>query len=194
MIRFALFALSALLISCVSTRKLSVKESSFRRSGEFQMRTEGSNGSGSVIFREKQSSSQLYLYSPFGQKISQLSLKGDLLSIIDSEGNERHVSVDQSVDLSGFFTLNRLKYSELYTILSGRMPAFLNDAVSSLSGKDSVAVGGDTLSVIRKRGEIRELNLATPEFTLSLSGGKDTIFRQIRLETGRRNYFQIRYE
>ncbi len=194
MIRFAVFTASALLVSCVSTRKLGVKNSSFRRSGEFQMRTEELNGSGSVIFREMQSVSQLYLYSPFGKKISQLSLKGDLLSIIDSEGNERHVSVDQSVDLSGFFTLNRLKYSELYTILSGRMPKFLTDAVASLSEKESLATGTDTLNVKRKRGEIRELNLTTPEFKLFLSGGKDTIFRQIRLETGRRNYFQIRYE
>lgn len=186
--------LSLLLFFGCAHRSASLSEKTLKRSGEFQVHTEEVHGGGSIIFREQESGAQFFFYSPFGQKIGQLKYRGDTLTILNSEGSEDRVSIDESVSLSGLFSLGDVTYRDLLYILSGRVAPRFESLIDTVAVNTPVVVEGDTLFVKQKRGKIKDIRYSGEGYSFTLSRGNGELFRDIELDLGRRNYFQIQFD
>ncbi len=190
-----LFIVTFLTIGCASKKSPMVSgEKLLKRSGEFRLNSDEVRGLGSVIFLETAKNSQLFLYSPFGKKISHLQYEKDSLIVTDSEGGKFKVHSSNPVSLSGLFNFDNLNYGELFTLLSGMVPPFLQVKLNSLEQNGSNRTENDSLFVVKKRGVVKSVNYYTAEYTLTLERGRSELFDNIKLELPHENYFQIRYE
>ncbi len=87
----------------------------------------------------------------------------------------------------------KLSYGELFSVLSGKTPPFLQEPVANSQTTDPQDVGRGVLFVEKRRGKTRFIKFVAPLYKIELRG-RSPLFRSILLKTGSTNYFQINYE
>ncbi len=187
------FSVCTLLVGCAGTRSLGEDTTEFKRFGQYRFHSEEFLGEGTIVFKADQSLSRCILYSPFGKRIFELKRFNNTLLVIDDEGVELTVDPQSPASIPSLLAPGTLTYGELFTILSGKIPAFLQESVDSCSSEDPIVLDRGVLFVEKRREKTRFVKFVAPLFKIELDG-RFPLFRSILLKTGSTNYFQINYE
>jgi len=164
-----------------------------KRIGQYSFHSDHYLGDGTIVFKEDQSLSRCIIYSPFGKRISELKRYNDTLLVVDSEGSELVVDPNTPASIPSLLTAGNLTYGELFDVLSGRVPHFIQESVSESSSEEPIILEDGVLFVKKRRGEIRFIKFVAPLYAIELDG-RAPHFRSILLKSGSTNYFQINYE
>ncbi len=191
--RFPFFLLVTLILAnCARSRThFSALDQSSKRTGTFQVHSPTLSGSGTIVTLKSDPHSQIYLYSPFGSKISQLTLKNDSITF-STDTEEMKLSVQDSLKNSVLISIP-IVCGDLFKILSGSTPSFIPDSLVAKSGIFELS-SNETIAIVRKRDHLQQINYFSPSYTLALKNFDGMLFRSVKLTMSSKNYFQISYE